>query len=447
MPAEGTKPPMILPSRQCPACGASLDDEALFCPHCGHNVAGPLNPQRFYYPAYQPPNAEQSLKNVGGGIGSFAVLTLLALLTINIVILIWSIAVIAPIAANPAHGNTLFIIIPWVNPLLDLFPVNGVGFLVYHILLVVAITASFVWLISRSFRKFIEELSFRPQNQGHSPLHIMGTIFFAVLAFDFIWALLVETVGATPITPPFGTSELWQLLDGFASASVWEGLVSRVLWIGVPLLIIDVVTSKMAKPWHYLLGGSFSLGKKELFFLLFSSALFAWGHIVYWDSFKLLPTFIAGIAFGYLFLKVGLYACIILHFSFDYLTIPLDVWDNLAVLVVLGIVILVWEVVGTGYLISYLIRIFRFLFKRRVAAPSVTTNTAALESPLPLVQPPTAPPYYYQSAPAPPVRMSPTAPDGHLPQSGFGWRCSYCGHTEASYRNGNLYCLRCGRQS
>jgi hypothetical protein len=439
MSQEGTLSPTTPPSRQCPACGNVLNEEALFCPRCGHNVAGPLRAP-YYYPYVQAPSTGQSLKDVARGIGAFAVLVLLVLLVVNVVILIWSIAVIAPIAANPTHGNTLFLIIPWTNPLLILFPVEGIWFLVYHVLLVVAITACFGWLILKSYRRFFEELSFRPPKKGHSPLYIMGTIFFAVLAFDFIWALLVETVGATPISPPFGTSELWQLLDGFASASVWEELVTRVLWIGVPLLIIDLVTNKMNKPWHYILGGSFNLGRKELVFLLFSSALFSWGHIVNWDAYKLPPTFIAGIAFGYLFLRVGLFASIMLHFSFDYLSIPADVWSSVVVLLLLGLVILVWEVVGGGYFISYLIKIYKFIFQRGGPAPS-TSDAAATPQPAPQ----TTIPYNYQPGPFPPI--PPTQPPGPPPQAGFNWRCPYCGYTDASYRDGSFYCLRCGRQS
>jgi DNA-directed RNA polymerase subunit RPC12/RpoP len=443
MTQEGTVPPSIPSSRRCPVCGKELNETALYCPRCGHNVAGPLQ-MPYSYPYYRPPSAGASLREVGGGIGSFATLPLLGLLAINVVILIWSIWVVAPIAANPAHGNTLFLIIPWTNPLLTLFPVDGIWFLVYHVLLVIAITASFAWLIWKSYEKYAEELSFKAPTKGHSPLYAMGTIFFAVLAFDFIWAILVEAVGATPISPPFGTSELWQLLDGFASASVWEELVTRVLWLGVPLLLIDLATKKMTKPAHYLLGGGFGLGKKELFFLLFSSALFSWAHIVYWDAYKIPPTFVAGLALGYLFLRFGLYACIMLHFSFDYLTIPMAVWDSVAVLVVLSIVIVVWEVVGGGYLISYLVEIYKFIFRGK-ARPSVAMPASAMTLPVPPA--PAVP--HEQMAPiqTQPYPGPPPPPRWQSYQAGFAWRCPYCGYTEASYQEGRFTCLRCGRQS
>ena len=70
---------------------------------------------------------------------------------------------------------------------------------------------------------------------------------------------------------------------------------------------------------------------------------------------------IAGLAFGYLFLRIGLYASIVLHFSFDYLSMPIDLSSSMLVVLTIGLIALFWEIIGGVYLAVYIRKIILFL--------------------------------------------------------------------------------------
>ena len=364
--------------------------------------------------------------------------------------MIWGISVVLPIALDPTQGTSLFLIIPWTDPLLTIVDLTGAAFGAYYVVLIVAIATSFVWLIWKSRVAFKDEISFRPLKSGHSPLYIMGTLFFAVLAFDTVYAIFLSLIGVQIVTPDFPSMELWQLLQGLAAASVWEELIVRVLYIGVPLLAIDLITKKMKDPKRYLLGGNFKLGAKELALLWISSGLFAYGHIVAWDAWKIIPAWIAGLAFGYLFLRVGLYASIVLHFSFDYLSVPLDLTTSALVVITIGLMALFWELLGGVYLVVYVRRMILFLTG---ADKKPKPQTVAY----PPIQQAYGPPGYQGQQPGtqplgPPQGVTPfgAAPRSpylkNQPGQGF-FSCKYCGWTEARYRDGQLECARCGKRN
>jgi hypothetical protein len=459
MTQEGGEQPSPSTVQFCSNCGAQIGERTNFCSNCGMPLgslqnpqASPIPPGTFYHPTKQRSTAE-TLKEFGRGIAAIGLVLLALLLTLNVAILIWGSSVVMPIALDPTQGASLFLIIPWTDPLLIFADLTGVAFALYYLLLIFVIAGSFIWLIWKSRVAFKDEISFRPLRNGHSPLYIVGTFFFAVLAFDTIYAVLLGLVGIQIVTPDFPNFELWQLLQGLASASVWEELIIRVLYIGGPLLLIDLISKKVTNPKRYLLGGGFKLGAKELALLWISSGLFAYGHIVSWDAWKIVPAWAAGLAFGYLFLRVGLYASIVLHFSFNYLTISLDLSSTLLVAVTLGLILLFWEVLGGVYLVLYVRRMILFLIgadrkpKPQTAAPYPSSPQSPYYNP---PGPPSTPPFDPQP-PGPSRVAKPDETGLRVPfakQLGQGFfSCKYCGGTEARYQDNQLECSRCGKRN
>jgi hypothetical protein len=426
------------PSRYCPGCGRPLDESDRFCPFCGR----PLSPeasiaytQRY---AYRPPSTVESIMKFGRLITLIALAALMGLLVVNVVILAWSPTIVLPEAANSAYGNTLFIIIPWANPLVGLVELSGWSFGIYHVLLVFAICASFAWMVVTSVDPLKKELSLSRPKGGHSPFWIIGTVFFAVLAMNFIYALVLTFLNIEITSPDFASEDLWQLLHGLASASVWEELITRVLYIGVPLLLIDLAYHKRKKLSRYLFGGGFEFGGKELALIWASAGIFALGHIVYWDTWKIIPTWIAGLAFGYLFLRLGLYACIMLHFMIDYLSVPMDIAPNsTAMILILGLLVLFWDLLGSAYLVIYIKRIFDFLTGRD-AKPQKSSPIAPVPSPSPMAPYPVPPAQR-------PLQSGQTRPTTKSINEGF-YSCTNCGGTEGRFVDGKLECARCGHK-
>jgi hypothetical protein len=260
-------------------------------------------------------------------------------------------------------------------------------------------------------------------------------LFFAVIFINVAYYAVLSLLGVQVRTPDFTTPDLWKQIVSLASASVWEEIITRMLFIGIPLLAYGLLTKKAKNYRRYFLGGGFELGRPELVFLVFSAAMFGMAHFFNWDVFKVLPTFISGLVLGYLFLRVGIYASILLHFFIDYLAMPTDVWTGDAVTVLIGFLTLACIVMGAVYFIYYSNQAFTFLTGKKIQ----------LERPIPVSVAPTyVPPTSYASE----VPPYPTpAPVQMLSRPAIGFVCRNCGNMEARYTDGALYCMRCGQKN
>jgi hypothetical protein len=431
-----------------------------FCPRCGMPLnkppVPPSNPPYGPGPSY-PPYQYQPYPQpgIGGrdlvmGVGAYGALALLLVMVVNVAILIWGIGQVYP---HMDHTIGLFIITPYI---VEFARLSGPLFFLYYVVLAAVITASFLWMLAKSVEPLGQELMIRQPKKGHSPIYTIGTVFMAVMAFNIIFYLLIESSGANPTSPTTG-AELWALLYNYAEASVWEEIVSRVLLIGVPLLLISLLLrprnpeTNPRKWYQYLLGGGFTIGRKEAIFLVFSAIMFGTAHVFSWDIFKILPSAVAGLALGYLFLKVGLYASILLHFAFDYLSIPLDLApDSVSLTVLLGLLIIVWIVIGIPYLVLYASKGLGWLTGRRIwpDVPRAAPQPSYAYRPMYQYQqvPPTAP-----SQPMPaggaPTTWAPAPPPRPRNPAAFGFVCRNCGNTEATYKDGELVCTKCGAKN
>ncbi len=425
----------------CVRCGGQLEAGANYCHKCGQ----PLSPYAFppMYPQYQPypPAKDNTIRDLGMGIGTYATIGLLVLMAVNVAIAVWGIGQVYPHMDKHIY---LFIITPFIVNFAEL---GGWPFFIYYILLVAAIGASLVWAVIKSLRPLVSELKVDYPKLGHSPVYVIGTVLMAIISFNVIYYLFVGVAGIDPSTPSFSTRELWQTLFGFAHASVWEEVASRVLLIGVPLLLIDLARRsrnpdlKMRKVSNYLLGGGFDIGKKEALLMTFSGCMFGAAHVFSWDLYKIFPAAVAGLAFAYLFLKLGVYASILMHFGIDFMSVPLTLFpDSYELTMVLGLAILVWVGVGLLYMLLYASKGLGWLMGRRIW-PDIPWERPQPTMPMPQYYPsafPAGPGYSYPPAPvaAPPrVPRDPTA---------FGYVCRKCGHREAAYVDGGLTCLKCG---
>jgi hypothetical protein len=110
--------------------------------------------------------------------------------------------------------------------------------------------------------------------------------------------------------------------------------------------------------WGFLLGGGFKIGPLEAFFITGSALMFGLAHVAGWDMFKALPTFVAGLGFGYLFLKVGIHAAILLHFAFDYLSLGQALLPGFGLMELLLLVL--FAIVGAFYFGHYAVQAARW---------------------------------------------------------------------------------------
>lgn len=284
----------------------------------------------------------------------FALLACLVLAVVSVPVTLPEL--LAPHPEDPELSFAFFLITP--VPLVFAVvapPSPGLG--AWYLLLVVSVIASPLLLLRKEGGALLDELAPRLRSlrapDWHTPRAVLqvGLLFLAVFAFDQLYFILITPfLEAAPAAPSFGA--LWTQFYLLINASVYEELVGRVLLIGLPMLAFRWFQAASAgrplapSPLRYIYGGGFPLTRLPALLLLGSSVFFGLAHLFGgWDWVKVAPTFVAGLAFGYLYLKHGLPAAILLHFLFDYIGLLPEVYGGASDYVMLALVIL-WALAG-----------------------------------------------------------------------------------------------------
>ncbi|MBU4189463.1 MAG: CPBP family intramembrane metalloprotease, partial [Candidatus Thermoplasmatota archaeon] len=236
-----------------------------------------------------------------------AILCYFIVILFSVVLLFPSLTIVLPELLNASW--TFFIITPYMIPV---FCFKGYYLLGYYLFVVSAILLSFVYMIKKEGKQAFHLYSkfFEKTKHNNNSFFLIPQIFLGLVFFDYAYDYIIRFyIHVTPKTPSFGTMPLWKLMFSLSNASVHEEIVSRIMLIGIPLLLIDVFRRRKIKIRKYFLGGNFDINPVSLFLIIFSSLIFSYAHVFGWDFYKILPVFVTGIALGYLFLKKGVYAC------------------------------------------------------------------------------------------------------------------------------------------
>ena len=406
----------------------------------------PLQPyqQRIPHGPYQPRTAGMSKtpwRVIAKAIVAMSALSLVVFILFDTVTLLYGISIVLPEVGNSSYP--LYLVAP---TLIMMVYISGAALQGYYIFLVAAITVSVAWLLWKSAPDFIEEISMRSTSRKHSAVLDLCMLMFAITFMNFAIVFLMLLAGYDP-TDAVGDADLWELLFLLANASVWEEIVSRVLLIGIPLLLYDYVSKRLkTKKQAYVLGGGFELGIPETCLLVASSVFFGFAHFEGWGSWKVFPAAVAGVAFGYMFLRHGLASAIVLHFAFDYLSIPGDVFGDSVALVTI-VLTLIWIAIGLACFIYFLTRIGEFVTGSKYLEPFIPAPTPVwFTQPRPYADPnrpsqQSVEPYRASEPASVPVIYT-QQPANRGPLGGYV--CPACGHTQARWINGRFQCLRCG---
>jgi len=213
---------------------------------------------------------------------------------------------------------TLFLLIPTI-----LYPMKGIMIPIWFTVISLSIVMSLVILTLRSTKGTKggrwRERGWRNPFSDESDIGTLATTFMGALFFSWAVVILFQIM-EQPTPVPDVLSEAtpdWIQMVLLANASVWEEITSRVVMIGIPLALIEMSRTKKASALAFLLGGRGRVGRNEFVLILLSSMIFGLMHLG-WGPWKVLPTFVTGALFGYLYVKVGLHASIAMHFLFDY---------------------------------------------------------------------------------------------------------------------------------
>lgn len=272
------------------------------------------------------------------------------------------------------YWDYLFISVPFPPFLVVLpFVLTGWSLFGFYLFIALAIILSNLYLFKSSITEALKQLNAAakklraPMMESKNALIMLAQLFLAVYSFNWIYFQVLDLASVPTRTPDFSSLSNWALIYNLTSATVYEEIISRTLLIGIPLFFIHALIRRIKKSkWNYLLGGGFEVNKITIILILFSSITFGLAHAPGWDYWKVIPTFISGFALGYLFIRKGIFAAILLHFSINFLTIPLRLVNYSPFVVwIYFFIILFFIAIGVIYFGYYLTRVIGLFRKSK----------------------------------------------------------------------------------
>ncbi len=210
----------------------------------------------------------------------------------------------------------------------------------------------------------------------------------ALLAYNEVVNFFFLQFGDIHTQNPFSTTgdPLHEVLYGLPQEVLFNGVFFLVFLIGFQLYLAENYGIKVMKNGcvsgtpgikmhmmnflqkddrRYLLGDRIGLNALTLLLILFSASVFSFFHMTwYWLS--LILSFPLGCALGYLYVKKGIHASILLYLMFTTIDLPASAIGEIALLDIMWTMIQIGAMTfGIYYLVAYLILFMKHLQTRK----------------------------------------------------------------------------------
>lgn len=310
MPCERCEECRVNGERFCRYCGEQIADEyTATCPYCEECRVNGMTYCTGCGKCLKEQKSQAMHIITILGLISTALLTCLLLFETGV--MLWGVPNVLNFLTD--YSSSLILVVPAI---IDIATLSGLPLKIYYILLVIAVLACMAYALYRSIEPAKELIKGNTEKMENSALFEICVLFAALYAVEFVIILIANPSDVVSFESKW--ESMFQLLE----APVWEEIVTRILYLGLPVLIVYSIRKMKDKPfWHYLLGGWNRFDLTTLIFILFSATMFGLGHVMgSWGAWKFIPTFLFGLIAGYLFVKYGVYATILIHFLTDYIT-------------------------------------------------------------------------------------------------------------------------------
>lgn len=298
---------------KCPECDRYLIMGANFCRMCGNDLRGLERPAYFsgaeqQYASPAPKDENHLFKQVG-------TVTMLIILAVMLFEVIWLILKFGDIytildynAPKPITLN-LFLMLPMS---VNIYTLRGLQLQIFWILVFAIIIVS-VALVLLELLAAYRKRKTEPDAVSKTSLYWIAVLLTASFAVEIGISMIGAAMGMPVDSSWLNKYTPLELQFLLTEAPVWEEFVSRMLIIGAPMAVLALAQTRKAGSLKMLFG-RFEMSKVALVLLIISSLAFGLAHYENWGFVKILMTFIGGLVEGYVFIRFGLHASILMHF-------------------------------------------------------------------------------------------------------------------------------------
>ncbi len=288
----------------CPECQSQRDLGSRFCIACGKRLdAGPVT--------YTGP--EPSLVR---GISILIVPVVAILLIMEVAYLLGG-----TISVFNWIGNVTVGVLALAPQLIIATKLTGALAQAYWLFIEITILTSIAIMAIQTWRTYKEDQGTNADRIERTSLYGAGSLFALMTVTSVIISLVMGMFGSSISTPEgMVTGNVPEALYSYANAAVWEEIITRLVYIGIPMVVVGTILTRKADSWKYLLGG-FGISKLAILLVIVSALIFGFAHYDGWGFEKVIPSTAAGIILGYAYIKYGIHVSIIIHFLTDYLAV------------------------------------------------------------------------------------------------------------------------------
>ena len=281
----------------CDRCEECLRNGDKYCRYCGKSLVIPENP----------------LLVIGFVVGFVTAIIASLTLFFEYAVAIWGIPQVWPHLADASVS--LILVVPTIVTIAEF---SGIPAQIYYILILAAVAACLIFYFCKAYDPLIKLKNGDNKTVRNTAFFEVPVFFCTLLFWELAFALLLISLGIEMEGLPDRDDWVW--MYGLLEAPVWEEIITRVLYIGVPMALIALIAKHEGRSSAKYLVGGFGFSKPAIVLIFFSAFMFGAGHLNNWGAWKFFPTFVFGLIAGYLFCRYGIYACVVLHFLTDYLS-------------------------------------------------------------------------------------------------------------------------------
>ncbi|MDR0309243.1 MAG: CPBP family intramembrane metalloprotease [Candidatus Methanoplasma sp.] len=248
-------------------------------------------------------------------------------------------------------GVNMIMLLPSVHKLLELGPLGSRIFLIF---LLAGILASVAYALLDLSKNAKAAGGITKPGAVKSTAVLWAGIFMCITILLDITHTTVTISDEATLGTVMVSEDILQEMYSLVQASVWEEVITRMVYIGLPIMVISLIITRRKESLKCLFGG-FGMSWAAVVLIMISSVIFGFAHSGWGYTWKIISTGISGTFLGYLFVRFGIYASILLHFLVDYLQSFL--WLGLGT-EVQGVIIWVCAAFGVFALFYLLKRIY-----------------------------------------------------------------------------------------